>query len=105
LREFQAIAWGLNSSPLGHLPVKNDFEDAVFKMHPELAAAVRKLRKLGAQPALMTGSGSALFGIFPTRLAAEQAAASFPPSQATPVRFINRTQYRRLWQKALRPSA
>ena len=35
-----------------------------FKTHPELAAALRKLRKLGAKPALMTGSGSALFGIF-----------------------------------------
>ena len=47
LREFQAIAWKLESAGLEQLPLKNDFEPAVFKTHPELAAVVRKLRRLG----------------------------------------------------------
>lgn len=101
LREFQAVAWALEGSPLETLPVKNDFEDAVFKTHPELAAVARKLRKFGARPALMTGSGSAIFGIFPNGAAARTAADAFPAGQATPVRFVTRAQYQRRWQKAL----
>lgn len=101
LREFQAITWALKSSRLENLPLKNEFEDAVFKTHPELAAAKRKLRKLGAKPALMTGSGSALFGIFSTGAAAQNAVSSFEPGQAIPVRFVTRAQYQRHWQKAL----
>lgn len=104
LREFQAITWALESSPFGTLPLKNDFESAVFKTHPELSAVVRKLRKLGAQPALMTGSGSAIFGIFHTAAHARTAASAFPPGQATPVRFLTRTQYQSRWRKALSPS-
>ena len=103
LREFQAITWALQSAGFENLPLRNDFEDAVFKTHPELAAVARKLRKLGAKPALMTGSGSAIFGIFPTGAAARTAAASFPPGNASPVRFVTRSQYRRHWQKALAP--
>lgn len=95
LREFQAIIWALERSPLEALPLKNDFEDAVFKTHPELASAIRKLRKLGAKPALMTGSGSALFGLFDNAAGAHAAAAAFPPAQAIPFRFVTRRQYRK----------
>lgn len=42
----------------------NDFEEPIFKMHPELAAIKNKLYELGASYAAMSGSGSALFGIF-----------------------------------------
>jgi 4-diphosphocytidyl-2-C-methyl-D-erythritol kinase len=101
LREFQAVAWALAGQQLGQLPLKNDFEDAVFKMHPQLAATVRKLRRLGAKPALMTGSGSALFGIFPSLTDARAAAGSFPPGHATPVRFVKRSRYQKIWAKAL----
>jgi 4-diphosphocytidyl-2-C-methyl-D-erythritol kinase len=91
----------LEEQNLKDLPLTNDFEDAVFKMHPELAATARRLRKLGAKPALMTGSGSALFGLFPSSAVARAAAAAFPSAQATAVRFVNRTQYRRRWLAAL----
>lgn len=101
LREFQAITWALESSPFGTLPFKNDFESAVFKTHPELAAVARKLRKLGAKPALMTGSGSAVFGIFATAAEMRAAAAAFPPGHANAVRFVTRAQYQRRWRKAL----
>jgi 4-diphosphocytidyl-2-C-methyl-D-erythritol kinase len=101
LREFQAITWALDSSPFGQLPFKNDFEDAVFKIHPELSAVVRKLRRLGAKPALMTGSGSAVFGIFSSSDETRAAAGAFAAGQAMAVRFVSRSQYRRRWQKAL----
>lgn len=42
----------------------NDFEEPVFKMHPELGAIKEQLYALGAEFALMSGSGSTLFGIF-----------------------------------------
>lgn len=42
----------------------NDFEKPVFKAHPELATIKDKLYSLGAVYAAMSGSGSALFGIF-----------------------------------------
>lgn len=42
----------------------NDFEESIFKMHPELAAIKQKLYDQGAVYASMSGSGSALYGIF-----------------------------------------
>jgi len=105
LREFQTIAWNLAGSSLDQLPLKNDFEEAVFGIHKELAAQVRKLRKLGAKPALMTGSGSALFGIFETSADARAAASEFPAGAAHIVRFVSRWQYRSHWRRSLGPAA
>lgn len=42
----------------------NDFEAPIFAMHPELAAIKQSLDDTGAVYAAMSGSGSALFGIF-----------------------------------------
>lgn len=42
----------------------NDFEEPIFKMHPKLAAIKQKLYDRGAVYASMSGSGSALYGIF-----------------------------------------
>ena len=42
----------------------NDFEETVFAKYPELAAIKRSLYDCGAVYASMSGSGSALFGIF-----------------------------------------
>ena len=42
----------------------NDFETSVFARHPELAAAKQAIYDDGALYAAMSGSGSALFGIF-----------------------------------------
>ena len=42
----------------------NDFEESVFALHPELAAVKERLYQLGATYAAMSGSGSALFGLF-----------------------------------------
>lgn len=42
----------------------NDFEAPIFALHPELADIKQKLYRLGAAYAAMSGSGSAIFGIF-----------------------------------------
>lgn len=42
----------------------NDFEESVFALHPELATIKERLYQLGATYAAMSGSGSALFGLF-----------------------------------------
>lgn len=42
----------------------NDFEEPVFKQHPILADIKHKLYDLGASYASMSGSGSAIYGIF-----------------------------------------
>lgn len=55
--------------------VVNDFEKSVFPLHPELAEAKQTLYDHGALYASMSGSGSALFGIFDKE--PEQASAWF----------------------------
>jgi len=42
----------------------NDFEEGIFRLHPELGAIKQKLYDIGAVYAAMSGSGSALFGFF-----------------------------------------
>ena len=42
----------------------NDFEETVFAKYPELASIKRSLYDCGALYASMSGSGSALFGIY-----------------------------------------
>ena len=44
--------------------LKNDFEKSVFVCHPEIAAIKDQLYDQGAVYAQMSGSGSAVFGIF-----------------------------------------
>ena len=43
---------------------RNDFEAVVAARHPEIAEAVATLRAAGAGLAMMSGSGSAVFGLF-----------------------------------------
>jgi 4-diphosphocytidyl-2-C-methyl-D-erythritol kinase len=42
----------------------NDFEPVVAARHPSIATAVRALRDAGATIAMMSGSGSTVFGVF-----------------------------------------
>ena len=45
--------------------LNNDFEDSIFPLHPELAEIKRSLYRMGAVYAAMSGSGSAIFALFP----------------------------------------
>lgn len=51
--------------------VENDFEQFIFPHHPQLAQIQQDLLTLGAFHAAMSGSGSAMFGLFYTREKAE----------------------------------
>lgn len=79
----------------------NDFEAAVFGAHPELPRIRRKLARLGARPALMTGSGSAIFGLFSTTEARDRAAGHFPPGWSFAVSTLPRRRYRAMWARSL----
>ncbi|HUP90018.1 MAG TPA: 4-(cytidine 5'-diphospho)-2-C-methyl-D-erythritol kinase [Longimicrobiales bacterium] len=65
----------------------NDFERVVFKRHPELERMRDSLREMGARIALLSGSGSALFGIFDTTEVRDRAAQRTPGSVATTTRI------------------
>ena len=53
----------------------NDFEQSVFTLHPEIDAIKQQLYDLGAVYAAMSGSGSAVFGLFQNEI---DLAAHFP---------------------------
>jgi 4-diphosphocytidyl-2-C-methyl-D-erythritol kinase len=57
--------------------VVNDFEAAVFAAHPQLAVIKRELYAAGAFFALMSGSGSTMYGLFEERSGAERALERF----------------------------
>jgi 4-diphosphocytidyl-2-C-methyl-D-erythritol kinase len=105
LREFQSVAWALGEASLGQLALSNDFEQGVFLQHPLLAASAKKLRRAGARPVRMTGSGSALFGIFDDKRRAVTASELFPPEVARVTSFLPRRRYRSLWIRALGAAA
>ena len=54
----------------------NDLQGPVARRHPEITRLVRALGRAGASDAAMSGSGSAVFGLFSTRRAAVAAAAA-----------------------------
>lgn len=52
----------------------NDFEEPLFRRFPELAELIERLRSAGATSAGLSGSGSALFGVFGSEEVARGAA-------------------------------
>ena len=44
--------------------LENDFEQSVFAIHPEIGQIKSRLYELGAAYSAMSGSGSAVFGLF-----------------------------------------
>ncbi len=56
----------------------NDFEEAAFKLHPELPAIKKLLYECQAALALMSGSGSSIFGLFTNEADARFARRKFP---------------------------
>lgn len=103
LGEFQAVAWALASQPLQEAGLTNDFEAAVLAKHPTLVKMTRQLRRHGANPVRMSGSGSAFFGLTGTLGKAKQIARDV--SGTIPIRFVTRREYRKQWMDALGPAA
>jgi len=56
---------------------RNDFEPLVAARHPEIAEATTALGAAGAVLAMLSGSGSAVFGLFRDAAAADSATARF----------------------------
>ena len=60
-----ALSEGLSFDKMCPLLI-NDFEQTVFPIHPEIAEIKQRLLDAGAVYAAMSGSGSTVFGLFPT---------------------------------------
>ena len=80
--------------------IENDFEQVVFPQYPELRDVKSALAASGAKFVSLSGSGSAVFGLFRSPAAAEKAAARLGkrgiPAQAT--RTLPRREY---WKRML----
>ena len=76
----------------------NDLQTPVGRRYPEIGGIVRALTQAGADGAAMSGSGSAVFGLFPTRPAAERAARRIEASgrRIIVTRTLTRAEARRL---------
>ena len=80
---------------------QNDFETVVFRRHPALKSIKQGLLKLGARPALMSGSGSAVFGLFPEREKLRRAIQSLGKERVFPITLVSRPKYRSEWWNRL----
>jgi 4-diphosphocytidyl-2-C-methyl-D-erythritol kinase len=85
----------------------NDFEAVVFRQYPQLKTIQAKLRKLGAAGARMTGSGSAMIGVFRSRQDCERARRVWEGdrllqgAKVLPARLLGRRAYQRMWTRQL----
>ncbi len=95
LFRFCALCWSAQGERLW-----NDFEEAVFQRHPRLAKIKRGLLRGGASEALLAGSGSAVFGVFPSPAKARRAVVGFPHDQAFVCETVSRARYQRLTKSA-----
>jgi 4-diphosphocytidyl-2-C-methyl-D-erythritol kinase len=86
---------------------ENDFETVVFRQHPKLKTILGKLSAAGAA-SRMTGSGSAIFGIFGSKEERDRAQErlkqdrAFRACEIIPARLASRRTYQRLWRRQLR---
>jgi 4-diphosphocytidyl-2-C-methyl-D-erythritol kinase len=69
----------------------NDFESLIFDNFPKVKSLKEELMTLGANCALLSGSGSAVFGLFTDQTAAQKAGQilNSPPVIVFLARFIN----------------
>jgi 4-diphosphocytidyl-2-C-methyl-D-erythritol kinase len=96
LWRFCALCWSAQGSGLS-----NDFERPVFRRHPRLAQIKRALLQRGAAEASLAGSGSAVFGVFPSPVQARRAAVGFPDDQTFVCETVSRDRYVRKMQGTL----
>ncbi|HEX6465202.1 MAG TPA: 4-(cytidine 5'-diphospho)-2-C-methyl-D-erythritol kinase, partial [Vicinamibacterales bacterium] len=81
----------------------NDLEPPVMRRHQEIGAFKQQLRDLGATAAAMSGSGSAVFGLFRSRAAAERALKPLSRNGATAL--VTRTLPRAEHERRAKPVA
>jgi len=75
--------------------IENDFEQVVFPEYPELCEGKRALLCAGAKYASLSGSGSTLFGLFASKIAAARAAVQLRKEgwTALATKTLTRPQY------------
>ena len=83
---------------LVHTRIENDFEKVVFPKHPELNEVKRVLERSGALYASLSGSGSAVYGLFESREKAVRAAQKLE-KQGTRAVFTRTLTRREYWKK------
>ena len=81
----------------------NDLEPPVMRRHQEIGALKQHLREAGATAAAMSGSGSAVFGLFRSRTTAVRAVK--PLSRNGAKAFVTRTLTRAEHEERSRPVA
>jgi 4-diphosphocytidyl-2-C-methyl-D-erythritol kinase len=81
----------------------NDLEPPVVRRHPEIHALKAALRQAGAVAAVMSGSGSAVFGLFRSRADAERVVK--PLSKGGSRAYFTRTLTRGEYERRARPVA
>jgi len=91
LWKFCALCWSEQGSGLS-----NDFEGPVSRRYARLDQIKQGLLQRGASEASLAGSGSAVFGIFPSPAKARRAADGFPDDQTFVCETISRDRYVRL---------
>jgi 4-diphosphocytidyl-2-C-methyl-D-erythritol kinase len=98
---FQSLVWdrGVPDNPC------NDFEAVVFDEHRRLADLKKRLMRMGARPVLMSGSGSAIFGLFCGKAAARDALGAgknlLGNERVFHFSLVSRARYRSEWWRAL----
>jgi 4-diphosphocytidyl-2-C-methyl-D-erythritol kinase len=95
---FQSVTWDTASLA----SARNDFESVVFEQHRKLATLKKRLVRAGATVALMTGSGSALFGLFPDGNGIPRAIELLGEVETFPISLVGRARYRARWRRALK---
>jgi 4-diphosphocytidyl-2-C-methyl-D-erythritol kinase len=106
LDSFQGRVWG-RASGEAKLSIINDFESVVLARHPELAGIRERLHHAGATRVAMTGSGSAIFGIFDNPGKLERARLGWEKragagERVFSVSFVGRSRYQGAWRRALK---
>ena len=103
LKTFQSFVWQAFCGSAA----ENDFEDAVFQLHPELGRWRRKLERHGAHSARLSGSGAALFGVFPDRAKLQGALPQFRTEflQVFSTNMVTRARYQAEFLRGLRGHA
>ncbi len=99
-REFQQlpVPW-----PSRAAQMINDLEPPVVRRHQEISGLKVQLREAGASAAAMSGSGSAVFGLFRSRAPAERAVK--PLSRNGAKALVTRTLTRAEYERRAKPVA